>query len=129
MGVPLHQLGSPAGPEALGAASGVSGDRDYGLDPTSGQALGLIVWIDRFGNVITDVARDGPHGAWLTEGAEVVVGSIAAAGPVVTFAAGSPDRSFWYWGSGGTLEIALRTGDAAARHGWQVGMAVRRSAP
>ncbi len=129
MGVPLHQLGSPAGPAVLGAASGAISARADGADSTTAQALGRIVWIDRFGNAITDVARDGPHGARLTEGAEVVVGSIAVAGPVVTFADGSADRSFWYWGSGGTLEIALRTGDAAARHGWQVGMAVRRSAP
>ncbi len=128
MGVPLHQLGSQAGPEALGAVSGASGERVDGAGPTA-QALGRIVWIDRFGNAITDVARDGPHGAGLTGGAEVVVGSIVVVGPVVTFADGSADRSFWYWGSGGTLEIALRTGDAAARHGWQVGMAVRRFAP
>jgi len=129
MGVPLHQLGTPAGPEALGVANGASGERDDGPGLTTGQVLGRIVWIDRFGNAITDVARDGPHGARLTEGATVAVGSTAVAGPVVTFAAGSAERSFWYWGSGGTLEIALRAGDAAARHGWQVGMAVQRSAP
>jgi hypothetical protein len=128
MGVPLHQLGTSAGPEALGAVDAASGDLADGADSTTAQVLGRIVWIDRFGNAITDVARDGPHGARLTEGVEVVVGSTAVAGPVVTFA-GSADRSFWYWGSGDTLEIALRTGDAAARHGWQVGMAVRQSTP
>ena len=55
--------------------------------------------------------------------------AVAVAGSVVTFADGSADRSFWCRGSGGTLEIALRTGDAAAHHVWQVGMAVRRSSP
>lgn len=129
MGVPLHQLGTSVGPEALGAVDAASCDRADGADSSTAQALGRIVWIDRFGNAITDVPRDGPLGARLTEGVEVVIGSTAVAGPVVTFAAGSADRSFWYWGSGDTLEIARRTGDAAARHGWQVGMAVRQSAP
>ncbi|MHB8079368.1 MAG: SAM hydrolase/SAM-dependent halogenase family protein [Candidatus Krumholzibacteriia bacterium] len=127
MGVPLAQLGSPVGPAALGGAVGEDGERDGAPDATGAAEIGRIVWIDRFGNAITDVARDGPHGAWLTAGATVTIDAVGAAGPEVTFAAGPPERPFWYWGSGDTLEIALRGGDASARHGWQVGMAVRRS--
>lgn len=125
MGVPLHQLGSPAGPDALGAPA-VRADAP---DGAAGPEIGRIVWIDRFGNAITDIARDGPHGARLGGGSAVAVGATAVAGPVLTFACGSAQRPFWYWGSGGTLELALREGDAAARHGWQVGMAVRLAAP
>jgi len=129
LGVPLRQVGSPAGAEALGAVAGNPGGGAGDAERGAGELLGRIVWIDRFGNAITDVSRDGPWGGRLAGGAEVRVGAAAAAGPVLTYAAGPAERPFWYWGSGGTLELARRDGDAAARHGWQVGMAVRRSAP
>jgi hypothetical protein len=59
----------------------------------------------------------------------VRIGDVKAQGPVTTFGAGPADAPFWYWGSGGTLEAALRGADAAARFGWRPGLAVRRAAP
>jgi S-adenosylmethionine hydrolase len=92
-------------------------------------ACGRVVWIDRFGNAITDIRRDGEAGRLLAGGASLLIGDTAIAGPLPTFAAGATGVPFWYWGSAGTLEAALRGSDAAARFGWRVGMAVRRVAP
>ncbi|MFH1844524.1 MAG: SAM hydroxide adenosyltransferase [bacterium] len=56
-------------------------------------------------------------------GAEAVPGSVS------TFVHGKPDEPFWYWGSGGTLEVALRDENAAARCGWRRGLAVTQATP
>ncbi len=146
MGVPLTQVGSLASVELLGrlpaavaplpAASGgarsggPAGKAGRGVAAASaGETLGSIVWIDHFGNAITDIEHNCPAGRALDAGAVLLIGDTTVEGPVATFAVGSTDAPFWYWGSGGTLEAALRGADAAARCGWRIGMAVRRAAP
>lgn len=116
MGVPLSGLGSPGSPDMLGRAPNA--------DAAPGGAPGRIVWIDRFGNAITDISRSARDAAALEGGAVVTAGGAIARGPVETFAAAGRDELFWYWGSGGTLEIALRDGDAAAAFGLAPGMRV-----
>ncbi len=109
MGVPLAQVGTPAAPDVLGPAPGAAG-------------RWTIRWIDRFGNAVSDLPRDGAVGRRLDAGAAVRVGGALVHGPAVTYAVAPPGVPFWYWGSGGTLEIAVRDGDAAAMLGLVPGL-------
>ncbi len=116
----LADLGGRGGAEHLGPAPAA---------PPADGRLGTVVWVDRFGNAVTDLPRRGAVGDALAAGATVVIGEVALAGPHPTFGAAPPGRPFWYWGSGGTLEAALPGGDAAAACGWRRGMALRRDDP
>ncbi len=109
MGAPLEQVGSPAPATVLGPAPVAAG----------GWSLR---WIDRFGNAISDLPRDSAQGRRLDAGGAVRVGGTLVHGPAATYAAAPPGVPFWYWGSGGTLEIAVRDGDAAARLGLGAGL-------
>ena len=125
LGVPLAQVGSPAEAAELGLAPAST------TMPAAGNEsrLGQIVWIDRFGNAVTDVTRRSVTGRALADGVEVRVAGHRVSGPVRTFADGSAERPFWYWGSADTLEIALRGESAAARLQLGRGMAIERVDP
>ena len=109
-GVPLAQVGS----------RGTVADLGPRPEPAEipADALGRVVWIDRFGNAITDVARDSALGTRLSDGAVLRLGEGRADGPLPTYGAAEPGALFWYWGSGGTLELALR--DASAAEAWNL---------
>ncbi|MFO7609075.1 MAG: SAM-dependent chlorinase/fluorinase [Candidatus Krumholzibacteriia bacterium] len=116
MGAPLVQVGTPAGSAVLG--------------PPAPPAGGFTIrWVDRFGNAITDLPRAGAAGRRLDAGGKVAVAGVAVAGPVATYGAAAPQVPFWYWGSGGTLEIAVRDGDAARLLGLAPGLAVTVPGP
>lgn len=119
---PAGATASTAAPAAPGAGAPMGGPPEAG-------AWGRLVWVDNFGNAISDVARDSPQGTELAGGATVIIGGVAVSGPLPTYAAAAPGEPFWYWGSGGTLEAALRDAPAASRLGWRPGMAVERQAP
>lgn len=130
VGVPLTQVGSPATVTSL--AADVTVTAGNGRQPAAElgvSGLGFVVWIDRFGNAITDVRRDCRAATHLSRGAEVRVGEVSVTGPCATYAAGPERQPFWYWGSGGTLELALRGRSAAAAFGWYRGLAVTLPAP
>ncbi|MGD9549057.1 MAG: S-adenosyl-l-methionine hydroxide adenosyltransferase family protein [Candidatus Krumholzibacteriia bacterium] len=117
-GAPLDQLGSPGAPADLGALScvpGVTGPR--------------IRWIDRFGNAVTDLGREGVEGAALGGGAALLVGGRSVPGPFPNFAAAAGRGPFWYWGSGDTVEIAVTGASAAELLGLAVGLELRVAAP
>ena len=116
MGVPLDQVGTPGGSDLLGSPPGV-------------RSGWTIRWVDRFGNAVTDLPRDGAAGRRLAAGGAVRVGGALVHGPAETYAAAPPGVPFWYWGSGGTLEIAVRDGDAARRLGLAPGLALEIPAP
>jgi len=118
VGCPLDQVGSRGNVTDLGRPPQV---------PVV--ALGRVVWIDRFGNAITDIRRDGPVGQAVTQGACLLIGQIAVQGPYPTYGCAPTDAPFWYWGSGDCLEVALPRGDAAARYGWRRGLAIHRADP
>lgn len=101
-GAALADLGEPGKVEDLGAPLPVDSDC-------------TVVWVDRFGNVITDLARDSAVGRLLDGGAEITVLDQPVRGPVQAFADAGVDELVWYWGSGGTLEIALDGERAATR--------------
>jgi S-adenosylmethionine hydrolase len=117
LGVPLAQIGTPGNLADLGEAL----ERPV---PTA-ERLGSVVWIDRFGNALTDLQRSSDIGIDLAGGGVLEVAGQEVHGPLTTFAAGSAEQPFWYWGSGGTLEIALRGRSAAKQLGLEVGMVIR----
>jgi len=119
MNVPLAQIGTRGEANDLGPAPARPTPR--------AERLGVVVWIDRFGNALTDLPRASDAGIELAGGAELEIAGRAVAGPLTTFAEGSADDPFWYWGSGGTLEIALRGRSAAATLGLEGGQIVRRA--
>jgi S-adenosylmethionine hydrolase len=116
VGVPLHQVGSLANRTSIGELATVAA-----VDPS---CLGRVVWVDRFGNAITDIRRDGPTGQGLARGAHLQVGDQVVTGPYLTFGAAPAGEPFWYWGSGDCLELGLAGESAAARYGWRGGLAI-----
>jgi S-adenosylmethionine hydrolase len=116
MGVPLEQVGTPAAPAVLGA-------------PPPAAGAFTIRWVDRFGNAVTDLPRTGDAGRRLDGGGTVAVAGVAIGGPVATYGAAPPAVPFWYWGSGGTLEIAVRDADAARLLGLVPGLALTVPGP
>ncbi|MFO7652621.1 MAG: SAM-dependent chlorinase/fluorinase [Candidatus Krumholzibacteriia bacterium] len=121
MGVPLEQVGTRGDPNDLGEVQPV-------VTPTP-EYLGRIVWIDRFGNALTDLPRSSNVGVELSGGGVVEVGGHRVRGPVTAYAEGGTDEPFWYWGSGATLEIALRSRSAAAVLGLRRGLVIRQATP
>ncbi|MCP4570719.1 MAG: SAM-dependent chlorinase/fluorinase [bacterium] len=101
LGIPLDQLGREGRREDLGTAPPVA------PGPS-------VRWIDRFGNAITDLSRDSEPGSRLAAGGVLGLAGHAIPGPFATYEAAPPDLPFWYWGSGGTLEVAVPGGNAAA---------------
>jgi S-adenosylmethionine hydrolase len=122
----LAQVGSPAAAAQLGPppVARYGGEADC---TEAGVRLGRIVWIDRFGNAVTDLDRVTAPGTELAGGGAVRVAGRRIAGPLHGFADGEPGRPFWYWGSGGTLEIAVRDGSAADALQLERGMAIDRT--
>ena len=59
----------------------------------------------------------------------LLVGGTRIDGPFDTFGAAPPGVPFWYWGSGGTVELAFRDDHGADRFGWRIGMALKRFEP
>ena len=87
---------------------------------------GRIVYVDRFGNCITDIPGDflerflGPDGT----GLQVHVGSLTVRGLVRTYGEAGDGEACALIGSSGRLEIAVRGGDARQRLGLAVGDSV-----
>lgn len=115
-GRPLEALGEPA-PHPL---------RIPEPRPTrdAGAARGVVVAVDRFGNLLTNVP-----GGWLTDGA----GPVEVAGEVVplrsTYVEATPGGLLALVSSDGRLEIAVRDGSAAERLGAGAGAGVRVRLP
>jgi len=88
----LVRLAAP-GPERVGAA-----------------VRGHVVHVDRFGNLITDIPS-----RWVSPTALVEVAGEEVSGMRTHYAAAEPGELLALIGSGGTLEISVRNGNAAAR--------------
>ena len=88
-----------------------------------------MVWIDRFGNAVTDLPRTSAAGRRLARGGSVLLGGRLVPGPLRTYAEGRADAPFWYWGSGDTLEVAVPGGSAASVLDLQRGLALELPRP
>jgi S-adenosylmethionine hydrolase len=101
--------------------------------PTAGGVAGVVVHVDRFGNLVTSLRADALAGA-LGPGAVVRIAGRAVA-LVGTYGELGRGRAGALVGSGGRLEIAVREGSAArlfgARRGTRVVLSRRavRTAP
>ncbi|MBC7235650.1 MAG: SAM-dependent chlorinase/fluorinase [Chloroflexi bacterium] len=116
-GVTLTELGQPAGDLAHLDILSAHQAKD-------GSINGHILHIDRFGNVITDIAAELLAGRtdW-----SVTLGGIGVGPLVPTYGAVSPGEILALVGSHGFLEIAVREGHAAERLGVCVGDPVQVS--
>jgi hypothetical protein len=116
-------LGEPAallGPVVTAAA----------LGPAPARAGGpRLVWIDAFGNGISDLKADATDGRRLAAGARLQAAGRTIAGPFPCYAEAPAGLPFWYWGSGGTVEIAVPLGDAATTLGLRPGLVLQVTDP
>jgi S-adenosylmethionine hydrolase len=116
-----------AGHLAGGGDPGALGPRGEASDLGAlGAAAGFcrVVWIDRFGNLVTDLARSSAGGRRLAGGAVLSVAGRTVRGPVETYGDAEPGELIWYWGSGDTLEIARRDASAATALDAQTGLVI-----
>jgi len=116
-GAALAALGEPGSPADLGA-----------LAPRDPAAC-RVVWIDRFGHLVTDLRRrDAAAGRLAASGLLTVCGR-PVRGPVQAYAEAAPGELVWYWGSGDTLEIALCGASAARLLGARTGLVIPLPVP
>lgn len=117
-GVPLNALGTPVAPEDL-----------VRLEWTAPRALpdgtveGMVVHVDHFGNIVTNIPADmlsGPADAW-----EFEIKGRRVRGLRGAYAEVGIGEPLALIGSNQTLEFSVREGSAAALWGVQVGEVVR----
>jgi S-adenosylmethionine hydrolase len=128
LGCPIRELGAPGTAADLGSLEAWPAAVESEAVGSS-RPIGRIVWIDRFGNAITDIDRASGLGDRLSAGAVLRLAGTEVPGPVLTFAEATGSEPFWYWGSGGKLEVAVDRDSVARRFGWRVGLAVGWTAP
>ena len=117
MGVPLDQVGTPAAARGAGRPA----VRRTAAGPCSGSTASA--------TPSPTCAATARPGARIAGGGAVRLGPHRVPGPALTYAAAPPGEPFWYWGSGGTLEVAVRGASAAAQLGLQPGLALRLPEP
>jgi len=89
-----------------------------------GGVEGEVIYVDRFGNLITNIPGD-----LIPRRATVLAGTTDVGVLRRTFADVASGEPVAYVGSGGTVEIALRDGSAARGLGIGAGASVRAAAP
>jgi hypothetical protein len=107
-------------PEALGPPLDVGSAVRRPAPPLrreAGRRHGRVAWIDRFGNLVSDV----PASALPASGWTASVAGQRVPGPAAGFAEVAAGAPVAYVGSLGTVEVALRDGDAAGAWGVAVG--------
>jgi S-adenosylmethionine hydrolase len=89
-----------------------------------GAVRGKIIYIDRFGNVVTNILAGDLRRAGIAEARLITVGRKQIFGIHTTYADVARGKPLAYWGSSEYLEIAVRDGSAArffaAREGTSV---------
>jgi S-adenosylmethionine hydrolase len=113
-GAPLDRLGE----EPLAPPVRLPGPR---LERRGRETIGEVIYVDRFGTLVTNLPSDTEPGIIEIAGAR--------APRRRTFSDVAPGELVAFVGSGGTVEIALRDGSAAARLSAGVGHEVRAVAP
>jgi S-adenosyl-L-methionine hydrolase (adenosine-forming) len=123
------RLAAGALPEELGPRAESHQHMAFPLVEFAGDTLaGRVIHIDRFGNLITNVAHAvlsdflGPLAA---SRAQFSIGERSARGLVDHYAQGKPGELVALIGSSGLLELALCEGNAARKFGIELGKHVR----
>ncbi len=109
-GVPVDRLG-PAVP--AGSLRRIEAPSRR-IDETE-EIVGTVVWVDRFGNLITDIQVDGGYD--IEENGETLqirIGGRTLTGLFRSYGDVEPGRALVVVGSRGTLEIAVNCGSASA---------------
>jgi S-adenosylmethionine hydrolase len=89
-----------------------------------GGVVGEVIYVDRFGNLITNIPGDQ-----VSEAATILAGDQDVGELRRTFGAVGTGELVAYVGSGATVEIALRDGSAARRLGIGSGASIRAGSP
>lgn len=110
-GVPLEALGSPIAPAKLVRLPA----RQPGWE--GGRLVAHVLYVDHFGNVITDVGPDLTDRLLAEPKATLVAGSRSIVERAVTFGGGPESEPFLLRDSSGHLAIAVRNGSAASALG------------
>ncbi len=82
----------------------------------AGSWHGEVIEIDQFGNLLTNLAANIFEGP-----VQVELGALRLRGPKASYSQVGPSEPVLVIGSLGTLEVAIRNGDAAREYGIQVG--------
>jgi S-adenosylmethionine hydrolase len=85
----------------------------FGPEPCESGLRARVMWIDHFGNVITNVSRQSWADKLQTGRLKIRAGSLTIQTIGRTFGDVAPGEPLAYWGSADTLEIALNQGSAA----------------
>ncbi len=95
--------------------------------PTRDVIEGRVVHVDRFGNLVTNIARQELAGTHQESGKSVVVqvGTASIRGLSRTYSDNDPGDLLALWGSGDFLEISVNRGSAAERLNATVGTQIR----
>lgn len=118
--------GALAAGEPLDAIGSAIDDLAPGPGPSwgwRGQAIvATIVWVDRFGNCVTEVPADVAER--LGPAPRVRARGLAVEGVATTFGDVEPGAPLAYVGSGATLEVGVREGNAAESFDLRIGSTV-----
>ncbi|MCF8080306.1 MAG: SAM-dependent chlorinase/fluorinase [Desulfobacterales bacterium] len=122
-GVPLDRLG-PAAPSGSLRRIEMAAQR---IDE-KGEIVGTVVWVDRFGNLITDIEVDEGYNIRGEENGQTLqvrIGGRTLTGLHRSYGDVEPGRALAVVGSRGTLEIAVNCGSASEKIGCSRGDPVR----
>lgn len=109
LGVPLEELGPP-----LREIVPLELPRSRRVE--KGKVEGEVLYVDRFGNLVTTIREEDLEG-WPPGEVEVVVGEIRASGLRPSYASGREGEPIALFGSIGYLEVALPGGNVAVAAG------------
>jgi S-adenosylmethionine hydrolase len=114
-GEPLSSFGSPCVPWQAAWGS---------IIKTREALLGEVIYIDHFGNLITNIGRSDLESLAPAGERVIMVGNLPVTRVVNTYGEAEPQSTVALIGSSDNLEIALALGSAAAKLGIEVGTPV-----
>ncbi len=114
-GAPLESMGPPCTPGMEPWSSPRSSPREI---------LGEAIYVDHFGNIITNITRDDLGSAASLPSWRIRVGRTPVPFSGDTYGRAAPGTLLAYWGSAGFLEIAVNRGNAALTLGIVIGQRV-----
>lgn len=80
--------------------------------------IGEVLWVDAFGNLVTNIPREDLFGLETAEAIEIEIGGEKISGIKRSYEEGKDGEVISLWGSAGLLEIAIREQDLHKLRGW-----------